>query len=137
VSRGQRAEGRGGARVCVAYRVVWQDVCCAIVCQRGRATEGEGEPTACREGMVSAAILLDELEHAVPDGHGAAAAVAVGPIVATELAAGHKRVVVGVRLQLHAGQLVGWHDGRARTHVRLERRARVVVWSVAQIGHWR
>jgi len=46
--------------------------------------------------MVSAAILLDELEDALSDGDRAAAAIIVGPIVATELAGGHKRVVVGV-----------------------------------------
>ena len=46
--------------------------------------------------MVGTAILLDELEDAVPDGDGAAGAVAVGPIVATKLAGGHNRVVVGV-----------------------------------------
>jgi len=86
--------------------------------------------------MIGAAVLLDELEHAVPNGDGAAGRVAVGPIVATELAGDHERIVVGVRLRLcwSAG---GFGDSRARTHVRLERRTRVVVWSVARIGHWR
>lgn len=56
-----------------------------------------GKPlTACREGMVSAAILLDVLENAVADGDGATGAVTVCPIVATELAGGHKRVVIRV-----------------------------------------
>jgi len=45
--------------------------------------------------MVGAAILLDKLEDTGPDGDCAAAAISVGPIIATELA-GHKRVVVWV-----------------------------------------
>jgi hypothetical protein len=66
--------------------------------------------------MVGAAILLDELEHAVANGDGAAATVAVCPIVATELAGGHKRVVVGVRLRLRwsAGGLAGRRGAHSR-----------------------
>ena len=98
----------------------------------------DGEPTACREGMVGAAILLDVLEDAVPYGDGTAAAVAISPIIATKFAGGHKRVVVGVGLRVV--HVVSWWFGRmeaADTHVRLERRARVIFWSIAQIGHWR